>query len=326
MGRRQGPLLLLICAASLGAGGCKRKAEAALVVGVDAQPAIASRMGRLHYSAKIGETVLLEKDIIPKVGAPPPFPLEIPLEGVSGAQVDVVIEVFSAGLNGAIAPTPMLVRRLRAPLVRGPVKLVRLRLEGVCATSTPGFRGPACPPTQSCSNGRCIDPTLIPEDLDEEYAKDWAKNRPDACRPAHPGEPEVTVGTGQTDYGPLKEGDTLQPEKGPQGGHHLWIAARQKNLKQTGTIIAITAEQPGTGLKVPPTSFVFSFDPTSDGACKLFGLRFQIDNSSVPVARFLGQPLDVKVSLRDADGRVAESTVRINVAATTIGDDETQKK
>ncbi len=52
----------------------------------------------------------------------------------------------------------------------------------------------------------------------------------------------------------------------------------------------------------------------------------QIDNSSVPVARFLGQPLVVKVSLRDPDGRVAESKVRINVAATTIGDDESQKK
>jgi hypothetical protein len=320
MGRRQSPLLLLICAASsLGAAGCKRKAEAALVIGVEAQPAIASRMGKLHYSAKVGETLLVEKDIITKVGAPPPFPFEIPLEGAHGAQVDVVIEVFSAGLNNTVAPTPMLVRRLHAPFVRGPAKLVRLRLEGVCATNTPGFRGPACPPTQSCSNGRCIDPTLLPEDL-EDYEKEWAKNRPDVCRPAHPGEPEVLVGTGQTDYGPLKEGDTLQPEKGPQGGHHLWIAARQKNLKQSGTIIAITAEQPGTGLKVPPTSFVFSFDPAGGGYCKLFGLRFQIDNSSVPVARFLGQPLEVKVSLRDPDGRVAESKVRINVAATTIGD------
>ena len=325
MGRRQGPLLLLICAVAVAASSCKRKPEAALVVGVDAQPAIASRMGKVHYSAKVGEKVLVEKDIVPKLGASP-FPFEIPLEGAPGAQADVVVEVFSAGLNNTIAPTPMLVRRLRAPFVRGPAKLVRLRLEGVCATNTPGFRGPACPAPQSCSNGRCIDPALLPEDLEEDYAKDWAQNRPDACRPLRPGEPEVSVGTGQTDYGPLKEGDTLQPEKGPQGGHHLWIAARQKNLKQTGTIIAITAEQPGTGLKVPPTSFVFSFDPTSDGACKLYGLRFQIDNSSVPVARFLGQPLDVKVSLRDPDGRVAESKVRINVAATTIGDDESQKK
>ena len=41
----------------------------------------------------------------------------------------------------------------------------------------------------------------------------------------------------------------LTPEKGPQGGHHLWVAVRTKNLRQAGSTVAITAEQPKTGLQ-----------------------------------------------------------------------------
>ncbi len=189
----------------------------------------------------------------------------------------------------------------RAPA--GPPQLVRLRLESSCLTGTPGFKGPTCPPSQSCASGRCIDPTLLPEDL-EPYAKDWAKNRPDACKPAHAGEPVIALGTGQTDYAKLADGETLTPEKGPQrGGTHLWIALHMKNLRQNGSTVVITAEQPGTGLKVPPTSFVFPFEPAESGACKLYGLRLQLDNASVPVQSFLGKPLELKLVVARRLGR-----------------------
>ena len=56
------------------------------------------------------------------------------------------------------------------------------------------------------------------------------------------------------------------------------------------------------------------------GFCKLYGLRLQLDNASVPVQKFLGQPLDVRVAVRDAEGRVAETGIHVNVGATTIGD------
>ena len=320
MGRRQGALLFLIGAAMAFAGesACKRKGDAALVIGVEAQPAIVSRIGKVHYTAKVGDALLVEKEIIPKTGESP-FPLEIPLDGAPGGEVDVVIEAFSAGPNNTVATKTMLVRRSHAPFVRGAARLVRLRLESACLTGTPGFKGPQCPVTQSCSNGRCIDPTLLPEDL-EPYAKDWSKNRPDVCKPAKAGDAVVTLGTGQTDFVALKDGETMSPEKGPQGGHHLWIAVRQKNLKQLGSTVTVSAEQPGTALKVPPTSFVFPFEAADAGFCKLYGLRLQLDNSSVPVGLFLGKPLDVKVSVRDADGRVAESSGHVNVAENTIGD------
>ncbi len=315
MGRRQGALLLLIGAVGCGRG---KSGGATLVVGVEAQPAIVSRLGKLHYTAKVGAASLVDKEIVPKAGESP-FPLAIELSSPPGAEVDVAIEAYSAGPNDTVAKTPMLVRRSRAPFVSGAPQLVRLRLESACLTGTPGFKGPACPPPQTCSNRRCIDPTLLPEDL-EPYAKDWAKNRPDACKPPHAGDPAVAVGTGQTDYLPIAEGATLTPEKGPQGGHHLWIAVRTKSLRQAGTTVVITAEQPGTGLKVPPTSFVFPLEPADGGYCKLSGLRLQLDNASVPVQSFLGRPLDVKIVVSDTDGKSAEARARVGVAANTIGD------
>lgn len=312
MGRRQSALLLLTALPLLG---CNRDK---LVVGVDAQPAIVSRIGKVRVNVTVSGKTIAEREIVPKNGDTP-FPFEVKLDGKAGTDAEVTVEAFSAGPNDTVASTPMLVRRSRAPFVRGAPKLVRLRLESSCVTGTIGFKGPTCPPPQSCSAGRCIDPTLLPEDL-EAYAADWQKSRPDACKSARGGALALTVGTGQTDFVTLVPGQTLTPEKGPQGGHHLWMAVRTHDLPQTGSKVTLSAEQPGTGLKVPPTSFVFSLEPDVDGACKLYGLRLQIDNSSVPVADFLGKPLDVSVAVLDVNGAHAEEHVRVNVAANTIGD------
>ncbi len=316
--------LALLALALAATAGCKKRS--ALVVGVDAQPAVVSQIGKLHVTASAGGKVLEERDIVPKPGgdayaaAVSPFPLEMKLESTPGSEADVTIEAFRAGKNGAIADKPMLIRRARAPFTAGGApRLVRLQLESACVTGVPGFKGPACPATQSCAGGRCIDPTLLDEDL-EPYVANWATVRPDFCRGADAGAPAVVVGTGSTDYRELHDGETLAPERGPQGGHHLWIAVRMKNLRQAGTTVTLTAEQPGTGLKVPPTSFVFTFERDQGGFCKLYGLRFQLDNASVPVERFLGRPLDVKVALRDASGQSVEAAVRVNVAAKTVGD------
>jgi len=314
--------------AALAAGsGCKK--HGALVVGVEAQPGVASQIGKVHVKASAGSRILDERDIVPipasdKLAAPKsPFPFEIKLESAPGDEAEVTIEAFRAGPNNTIADKPMLVRRSRAPFVGSGAPpapaLVRLQLESACVTGVPGFKGPSCPYPQTCFHARCIDPTLLAEDL-EPYAANWATVRPDACWHADAGAPLVQAGTGQTDFLPLLDGQTLTPELGPQGGHHLWIAVRMKNLRQMGTVVTLTGEQPGTALKVPPTSFTFGLERDEGGFCKLYGLRFQLDNSSVPVRMFLGKPLDVRIALRDTGGQAAEATVRVNVAANTLGD------
>lgn len=315
---------LLPSLALLALSGCKK--HEALVVGVDAQPAVVSQMGKVHVKATVGDKVLEERDLVPKaaqdkLAAPESvFPFEMHLESAIGDEGEVTIEAFRAGPNGSVEDHPMIVRRSRFPFAPGGVtNLVHLQLETACITGVPGFKGPACPPAQSCANARCIDPALLAEDL-EAYEPKWASVKSDVCWRPNGGAPIVEAGTGQTDFQPLADGQTLVPERGPQGGHHLWVAVRMKNLRQSGTTVTLTGEQPGTGLKVPPTSFVFGFEPATEGFCKLYGLRFQLDNSSVPLERFLGKPLELHVALRDANGVTGEAGVRVQVAANSIGD------
>ena len=128
----------------------------------------------------------------------------------------------------------------------------------------------------------------------------------------------MRAGTGQTGYTPLADGQVLQAEAGPQGGHHIWIAVRMKNLKQTGTITKISGVQPGTGMVIPPSSFAFTFDKDEGGYCKLYGLRYQLDNGGIDYKPFLGKPLDVTTTLVDANGVTATSTAHIQVAPTLL--------
>jgi len=98
----------------------------------------------------------------------------------------------------------------------------------------------------------------------------------------------------------------------------LWVALRMKNLKRAGSRTILTGVQPDTGLTVPETSFVFTFDPDEGGYCKLFGLRYQLDNGGAPVEQFLGKPLDVTLEVRDSAGASAKTTTRVDIADTVI--------
>ena len=216
----------------------------------------------------------------------------------------------------------LLTRLARAPLMPGSEKkLLRLRLEQRCVKSDSRSSlvssAPTCAAPETCIAGRCADSTVYAEQL-EPYGPDWAISGPDVCRPANPGPPEVIVGTGQSDYTSLAQGQTLQAELGPQGGHHVWIAVRMRNLKQSGSTTTITARQPATGLDAPATSFVFTFDRDEGGYCKLFGLRYQFDSGAANLGedykRYLGKDLDVTVEIKDIMGKSAKATTRIRIA------------
>jgi len=152
----------------------------------------------------------------------------------------------------------------------------------------------------------------------ESYIPGWPANVPDVCKPKNPGPPTVVIGTGQTGYTPLAPLQTLQAEAGPQGGHHIWIAVRMKNMKQAGSTTQVSAVQPGTGTPIPPSSFAFTFDPDEGGFCKLYGLRYQLDNGGIDYKQFLGKPLDVTTTVVDSIGQVASSTQHIQVAPTLV--------
>jgi hypothetical protein len=132
------------------------------------------------------------------------------------------------------------------------------------------------------------------------------------------GKPIVQVGTGQTDYLPLTDGQTVIAEQGPQGGHHIWIAVRQQNVTQSGTTTTITSVQPSSGLAGPTTAFIFTFVPDEGAFCKLSGLRYQLDIDGTDYHLFLGKPLDVTVTLRDPSGEATSGVAHINISPTLL--------
>jgi hypothetical protein len=301
--------------------------QGTLVVGVQSED-FGGLVESVHIVATVDGKVASDQTLT--IGAangaanatPPALPKEIVLTGAPGAKAEVVVEALTSQLGTNGGPSaPMIVRRAAARLVPDAKKLLRMQLESRCVTlSAPGSTlppAPTCVAPQTCSAGRCIAEEVSFDQL-EDYEPSWASAPPDFCRPAKHGPPELFLGTGQTDFAPLNDGQTLQLERGPQGGHHIWIAARMKNLRQSGSRTTLTAK-----LVVDPTSpiapaaYVFTFDRDEGDYCKLWGLRFQLDSGATDLAadykRFLGKKLEVTVEVVDSTNAKATSTKTIVV-------------
>jgi hypothetical protein len=297
-----------------------RHLAAQLVVGVQSE-SLGGIATALHVTIRVAGAVVLDDTIKPPVRGASFPPWEKTVSGPPSAQVDVSVE--SVGAPGA---APTLQRLASTYLVADRVPLLRVALESRCVVypttagrgKAPGpLSGPTCAAPTTCIMGTCQSSVVAPADL-EPYAPGWPKNAPDRCKPRDGGPPFLVIGTGQTDYLPLTDGQTLQAEAGPQGGHHIWIATRMKNLKQTLTTTRVEGLQPGTGTPIPPSTFVFTYAPAEGGACKLYGLRYQLDNGGIDYKQFLGKPLDVRVTLTDQSGLSVASTAHIQVAPTLV--------
>lgn len=296
-------------------------AASSLVVGLQGDE-LRTLLSEVTVSTKVDGKVAKEERITRDANGIIPFPRELVLEGAPGAKVEV--EVVGTGTTFGSTASAELVRRRAVTVIPREKRLLRLALEGACVVA-PGTSAAVCT-GDTCRGGRCVSPD-VPEAALEPYATDWPVNQPDICRPANAGAPEVVLGKGQTDYGNLTDGETLRLERGPQGGHHLWVALRMKNIKQAGTRTLITAVQPGTGLKATPAAFVFGFEPDEGGYCKLYGLRFQVDaGGALGEAHkpFLGKDLDITIEITDVAGRTARATKRVHVADKLLCPDGTE--
>jgi len=134
------------------------------------------------------------------------------------------------------------------------------------------------------------------------------------CKLAAGATPEVVVGQGQSDYLPLTDLQTVQVEAGPQGGHHIWIAIRMKNLLRSGSRTTVTAMAPDSATRIAPYEVIFTFDPDEGGYCKLYGLRFQLDAGGVDYLPLLGKELDVTAIVVDRVGDSAEGLRRVTLS------------
>ena len=118
---------------------------------------------------------------------------------------------------------------------------------------------------------------------------------------------------------PLVDGQTLALERGPQGGHHIWIATRMKNLRQSGSRTALSARMPSRpDVVIQPAAYVFTYDRDEGNYCKLWGLRFQLDTNAPDLGTgyktFLGQDLEVTVEVVDSTNTSAKATRTIHIA------------
>jgi hypothetical protein len=141
-----------------------------------------------------------------------------------------------------------------------------------------------------------------------------------ACFDGKGGAPEIAIGGGQSDYTPVADGAIVKAEAGPQGGHHVWIGVRMKNLGQALTRTIVRGTVPSTGQKIPEAAFVFSYGPDEGGYCKLYGLRYQFDGTAegkiIDYRPFLGQAMDLEVEAIDTNQRSAKKTLHILLADT----------
>jgi hypothetical protein len=281
----------------------------------------------LHVVIKVDGAVVVDEVVKPprgsRVGFPQPWEKSVSGAGKGDARVDVQVDA----IGDPNATAPLFTRLASSQFVRGRVSLLRIPLEARCIVYPPTPRGnskvpgplsgPVCAAPSTCIMGIC-QPSAVPVGLAETYAPNWPTNMPDRCKPANAGAPVLQVGTGQTHFLPMTPGQTLQAEAGPQGGHHIWIATRMKNLKQSGATTKIEGVQPDTHVTIPPTTLAFTYAEDEGNFCKLFGIRYQLDNEGIDYKQFLGKPLDVVVTVTDPSGATISSTARVQIAPTVI--------
>jgi hypothetical protein len=139
----------------------------------------------------------------------------------------------------------------------------------------------------------------------------------DICKDG--GDPEVIVGHGFGDYLPADDGDVAQVEAGPQGGFHIWIGARVKNLLRSGSITEITGSIPDASLDLEEQRLIFTLDPGEGGYCEVHGLRLIVANDSESIGPLLGLGVDVEVSVADPDGDLGVGVRHLVLSQDIIG-------
>jgi hypothetical protein len=284
------------------------------VVGVQADE-FGALVSAVHVVVKREGTVLQDETwpVGPSAATPSLLPKEFALTGAVGAAIEVSATAISPSNGTAVVARLASARLVRASDSR---KLLRVQLENRCI-QFPGGPDLACAEPLTCVAGTCASSAVAEENL-EDYEPGWALAPPDICRPAKHGAPEVRLGTGQTDYATLEDGQVLQLEKGPQGGHHIWIATRMRNLRQSGSTTSISSTLEGDPGPVPPTSFVFTYEQDEGAYCKIWGLRYQVDAGATDLRnayrRFLGKRLVVTVEVKDSTGTTATSTKTVQLA------------
>lgn len=319
---RVAAFLLPVVIAACGTSDPPPPSATRLVVGVQS-PELGAYAGSFHIVVKRDGTVVKDETVTVTPGASTVIARTVDVDGPIGSRVEALAEALPPGGGAPV------ISRLAVTHIAPGTRLLRLRLDTRCASlPDPGGGAPlgvTCTAPVTCIAGACTS-SEVPEDQLEDFAPGWeTAPPPDACRPARPGPPEVILGTGQTDYATLGDDQELALEQGPQGGHHIWMAVRMKNLRQSGSTTTVRGVVEGGPPDVPPLAVVFTFDRDEGSYCKVYGLRFQLDATGLgpdgyplpqPDKRlFLGKRVAVTAEVVDSTGARASSTRTVKLAS-----------
>ncbi len=282
-----------------GGGGTVDPTHGTVVVGVTSDLRVGVDIDRVHVTMSVGGKVTKDEDFTTtSSSAPLKLPTELAFADLAGG-TEVAVQLDAFGVGGG--SMPLTSRIASTKIVAGKKLLFRIALDSRCVVA-PGNSAPTCAAPETCVAGACaasaVDAKTLPA-----YSPTWSKVSNDICKPTGSGAPVVSVGEGQADYLPTMDGVEAQVESGPQGGHHIWIAIRMKGLLQSGSITSVTGHFPELNQDVGPFQVIFTFDQDEGGYCKLYGLRFQLDQT-VGIDQLLGKTLDVQVKVTDKEGAI----------------------
>lgn len=299
-------ITLLLAAVPLGCSGPDKPTTGEVIFGVSSTLRVGVDILKLHVIKKVNGQTQSDENLLSDGVAPFTLPLEVPFSDLlEGDDVEVEIEAFG------MSATPLLTRRASTTVLANRKLLMRVELSSACI----GAKAPQCTDSQTCTTGVCgaayVHPGLL-----ENYFAGWSAGPADICKP-NDGPPTVLVGKGMSDYLAVNDYEVAQLEAGPQGGHHIWVALRMKNLRQSGSITKIEGRVKELSKDVNPFTVIFTFDPDEGGYCKLYGLRFQLDGS-IPVDQLLGKTLHVTATVKDKDGDVGIGDKWVKLSDTVL--------
>jgi hypothetical protein len=143
-----------------------------------------------------------------------------------------------------------------------------------------------------------------------------------ACDPTHPspdgststedaavmGSPRLEVGTGEQEFEPFEDGDTVPLIRGPQGAQHVAVSVRVFELDPRGTVLDLRLTRDRDGMVVSQNFVVrVSLEPVegSPGLAQAWGMTLVVPEPD----QAIGEALTLRVQITeraDAGGRVLE--------------------
>jgi hypothetical protein len=118
---------------------------------------------------------------------------------------------------------------------------------------------------------------------------------------------------------PLEDLEVIDPIAGGQGGHHIWLAVRMRNLRQLSTV-KLTGHVLDLDHDIGPNIEMESFneDPIS-ASCDTTRFFFVLD-SSIAMSELFGMAVELSLEVTDADGAVGQDVRTVSISNIPISE------